>query len=85
MRMTSVYSVSLNFFLSILNLQIRSDNSFTSIVKKKIASYNFRQNIWNRIEKLSKSRQEKKSLISTFACFFDCYCQSLISGRETGR
>ena len=30
-----------------------------------------------KIEKSSKTGQYKKSLISTFACFFDCYCQSL--------
>ena len=46
--------------------------------------YNPGQNIWNKIEKSSKTGQDKKSLISTFACFFDCYCQSLIFGRETG-
>ena len=27
------------------------------------------QNIWNKIEKSSKTEQDKKSLISTFACF----------------
>ena len=32
----------------------------------------------------SKTGQEKKSFISTFACSFGCYCQSLISGKETG-
>ena len=42
------------------------------------------QNIWNKIEKYSKTGPAKKHLISTFACFFTCYCQSLISGRETG-
>ena len=26
------------------------------------------QNIWNKIEKSSKTGQDKKSLISTFAC-----------------
>ena len=31
--------------------------------------YNPGQNIWNKIEKSSKIGQEKKSLISTFACF----------------
>ena len=42
------------------------------------------QNIWNKIEKSSKTGQAKKSLIATFPGFFDCYCQSLISARETG-
>ena len=32
-------------------------------------SYKPGQNIWNKIEKSSKTGQEKKSLISTFACF----------------
>ena len=31
--------------------------------------YNPGQNIWNKIEKSSKTGQDKKSLISTFACF----------------
>ena len=31
--------------------------------------YNPGQNIWNKIEKYSKIGQDKKSLISTFACF----------------
>ena len=28
------------------------------------------QNIWNKIEKSSESRQDKKRLISAFACLF---------------
>ena len=31
--------------------------------------YNPGQNIWNKIEKPSKTGEDKKSLISTFACF----------------
>ena len=31
--------------------------------------YNPGQNMWNKIEKSSKTGQVKKSLISTFACF----------------
>ena len=46
--------------------------------------YNPGQNISNKAEKPSKSGQDKKSLISTFAYFFNCYCQSLIGGTETG-
>ena len=38
-------------------------------VNKKV--YNPGQNIWNKIEKSSKTGQERKSLISTFECFFD--------------
>ena len=36
------------------------------------------QNIWNKTEKSSKAGQD-------FCMFFDCHCQSLISGTETGR
>ena len=43
------------------------------------------KNISGKIEKSSKIRQDKKSLISTCACFFNCYCQSLVSEGETGR
>ena len=32
-------------------------------------NYKPMQNIWNKLEKSSKSGQDKKSLISTFACF----------------
>ena len=31
--------------------------------------FNPEQNIWNKIEKFSKTGQGKKSLISTLACF----------------
>ena len=41
------------------------------------------QNIWDKIEKFTKTGQEKKSLISAFVYFFGCYCQSGNSGRET--
>ena len=41
------------------------------------------QNIWNKMEKPSKIEQDNKNLISAFAGFFNCYCQSLTSGRET--
>ena len=27
------------------------------------------QNIWNKMEKFNKTRQEKKSFVSNFACF----------------
>ena len=32
-------------------------------------NYNPEQKFWNKLEKFSKTGQEKKSLISTFACF----------------
>ena len=34
-----------------------------------IICYNLAQNNWNKIEKSSKTGQEKKGLISSFACF----------------
>ena len=35
-----------------------------------IRDCNPEQNIWNKIEKYNKIGQDKKSLISAFACFF---------------
>ena len=46
-------------------------------------TYNPGQSIWNKIEKSSKTGEVKKSLISTFACFWTAIA-SLVSGRETG-
>ena len=37
--------------------------------QKFVYSDNTSQNIWNKIEKSSKTGQDKKILISTFACF----------------
>ena len=39
------------------------------VSSENIASYNPMQDIWNKLEKSSKTGQDKKSLISTFACF----------------
>ena len=36
----------------------------------QVHNYNTGQNIWKKIEKSSKTGQVKKSLISTFACFW---------------
>ena len=36
---------------------------------KSLLNYKLRQNIWNKIEKSSKTGQYKKRLISTFQCF----------------
>ena len=33
------------------------------------SAYNPMQNVWNKLEKSSKTGQDKKSLISTSACF----------------
>ena len=47
-----------------------------------VLNYNPMQKIWNKLEKSSKSGQDKKSLISTFACFLTATAK--FSGRETG-
>ena len=36
---------------------------------QKLPTYNPGQNIWNKLEKSSKTGQDEKSLISTFVCF----------------
>ena len=38
-------------------------------------TYSPRQNIWNKMEKSSKTGQEKKSLLSGFACFLTAICE----------
>ena len=35
--------------------------------------------------KLGRARKVREKFGTNFCVFFDCYCQSLISGRETGR
>ena len=52
--------------------------------QKLVCSDNPGQNIWHKVKKSSKIEQDFKDLLSNFACFFDSYCQSLISGRKTG-
>ena len=47
-------------FTFILNIILQFSIHFT---------YNSMQNVWNKLEKSSKTGQGKKSLISTFACF----------------
>ena len=37
--------------------------------KPKFGTYNPMQNIWNKLEKSSKTGQDKKRLISIFVCF----------------
>ena len=39
------------------------------VLLKVLNAYNAGQNIWDIIEKSSKTGQDKKSLTSTFACF----------------
>ena len=40
--------------------------------------------MYNKIKKSIKTREEKKSFKFYFIGFFDWYCQSLISGKDTG-
>ena len=62
------------------------DNSIFVIIKYTIAlytaayTYNPGQNVWKKMEKSSKTEQKFDIY---FCVFFDCYCQGLISGRET--
>ena len=44
-------------------------NDPSDIIPEIQQGYNSGQNIWNKIGKSSKTGQDKKSLISTFACF----------------
>ena len=53
-------------------------------VLKFICSDYPRQNIWHKVKKFSNTEQDFKILLSNFAGFFDSYCQSLISGKNTG-
>ena len=54
-----------------------SNNSFQLIW---FYNYNPGQNIWNKVEKSSKTGQEMFDIY--FCIFFDCYCQSVISGGD---
>ena len=45
------------------------DCEVTLKILEFILNYNPGQSIWSRIEKSSKTGQDKKSLMSTFACF----------------
>ena len=58
-------------YLSFLNFCCDFDINllFFLILYDFFSNYNSGQNIWNKIEKSSKTGQDKKSLISTFACF----------------
>ena len=52
--------------------RIKHEKYFSSKImqKNRQRDYNPWQNIWNKIEKSSKTGQDKESLISAFACFF---------------
>ena len=49
-----------------------------------LSTYNPGPKIYNKIEKSSKTEQEKKCFDIYLCMFLDCYYQSLISGREIG-
>ena len=50
---------------------------------KKLAFYNAGQNIWSRVR--NPVKLDRTIMFDIYFCvFFDCYCQSLNSGRETG-
>ena len=42
----------------------------TTVLLIFLRNYNPGQSIWSKIEKSSKTGQDKKSLMSTFACFY---------------
>ena len=52
--------------------------------KTFVCSDNPGQNIWHKVKRYNKIGQDFKNIIPSFACFFDSYCQRLISGRKTG-
>ena len=55
-----------------------------SYSQKFVSSDNPSQNIWNKLKKYSKIRHDFENVTSNFECFFDSYCERLISGRKTG-
>ena len=53
------------------DLRLRKLGNIRKVLEiHRIIAYNSGQNIWNKIEKSSKTGSDKKSLISTFECFF---------------
>ena len=46
------------------------------------SAYNPGQSIWNKIEKSSKTGQDKKSLISTFTCFWTAITKFIFWRRD---
>ena len=60
---------SLLFLLFFLGSSLRLSTLRFPHFPRSPSAYNSRQNIWNKIEKSSKTGQERKSLTSTFACF----------------
>ena len=49
--------------------KLKSEEDWDELRPKILCLGNPMQNIWNKLEKSSKTGQDKKSLISTFACF----------------
>ena len=52
-------------------------NQLHKYIEKKLYIYNSGQNIWNRLEKSSKTGQDKRTLISTFTCFLTCFLTAI--------
>ena len=52
--------------------------------KKFVCSDNLGQNIWHKVKRYKEIGQDFKDIMHNFGCFFDNYCQRLISGRKTG-
>ena len=52
-------------------IEYNSRNTLIEKITQKMwwRNYNPGQNIWNKIEKSSKTEENEKSFISTFACF----------------
>ena len=67
--------VSGYFFLTLQNIweslirEKRNYNPGQNTWNKILGTKYLEQNTWNKIEKSSKTGKERKSLISTFACF----------------
>ena len=56
--------------------KIRFAGDWAELNQNFVFSHNPGQNIRNKIEKSSKTRQDEKSLISTFACFLTDIAES---------
>ena len=58
-------NMSLIYEVFVILLQTSSNNEHENVQWY----YNRRQNIWNKMEKSSKTGQEEKTLVSIFVCF----------------
>ena len=89
----SVFGFSLvHVFLHLFS--IRRDipylSEFSPIAGKRksltqcVMNYNSGQNVWSKVNNSGEIEQDQKALIHAFTLFFHCYCQNIISGKETG-